>query len=126
VNRRAVAVFSMIGIALIAAGCAESSAPQSASASNAPQAAYQTLKTGSPQRARTDAPICETHDELVAAAYEYDGGHTPDISGCTALTKGAEVKVLAAGVSGDTNAVQVDSQGHTGWTKSYYLEEPAQ
>ena len=125
-NRRALAVISMIGIALVAAGCAESSAPQSASASSASQAGYQTLKTGSPQRARIAAPICETRDELVAAAYVYDGGGAPDVSGCTALTKGAEVKVLAAGVSGDANAVQVDTQGHTGWTKSYYLEQPGQ
>ena len=123
-KRRAVALFSMIGIALVAAGCAASSAPQSASASNIPQAAYPTLKTGSPQRARIDAPICETHDELVAAAYVYDGGGTPDVSGCSTLTKGAKVKVLAATVSGDANAVQVDAQGHIGWTKSYYLEGP--
>ena len=125
-NRRVLAVFSIIGISLIAAGCAESSAPQSASASNTPQAAYQTLKTGSSQRAKIDAPICETQDELVAAAYVYDGGGKPDISGCTALTKGADVKVIAAGASGDTNALQVNTQGHTGWTKSYYLEGTAQ
>jgi hypothetical protein len=110
----------MIGIALIAAGCAGSSAPEPAS--YAPQAAYQTPKAGGSQRARSNAPICETQDELVAAAYVYDGGGTPDVSGCTALTKGAEVKILAAKASGDVNAVQVDTQGHTGWTKSYYLE----
>jgi len=122
VNRRVLAVFSIIGMALVAAGCAESSAPQSASASNTPQA----LKAGSPQRARIDAPICETQDELVAAAYVYDGGGKPDVAGCAALTKGAEVKVITAGASGDANAVQVETQGHAGWTKSYYLEGPAQ
>ena len=56
----------------------------------------------------------------------YDGGHTPDVSGCTALAKGEEVKVLVPGATDDTNAVQVDTQGHIGWTKSYYLDESVQ
>jgi hypothetical protein len=107
----------MVGVALIAAGCVVSSAPEPAS---------HTLKTGGLQRAKTDAPICETHDKLVTAAYEYDSGHTPDLSGCTALTKGEDVKVLVLTVSGDLNAVQVDAHGHIGRTKSYYLDEPAQ
>jgi hypothetical protein len=124
VKRRAVAVFSMVGVALIAAGCAVSSAPEPAS--HTPEPASHALKTGGLQRAKTDAPICETQDELVAAAYEYDGGHTPEVSGCTALTKGEDVKVLVPRVSGDLNAVQVDAHGHIGWTKSYYLDEPAQ
>jgi len=47
-------------------------------------------------------------------------------SGCTALTKGEDVKVLVPSVSGDLNALQVDAHGHIGWTKSYYLDEPAQ
>ena len=114
----------MVGVALIAAGCAVSSAPEPAS--HTPEPASHTLKTGGLQRAKIDAPICETHDELVAAAYEYDGGHTPDVSGCTALTKGEDVKVLVPSVSGDLNGVQVDAHGHIGWTKSYYLDEPAQ
>ena len=123
VKRRAVAVFSMVGVALIAGGCVVSSAPEPAS--HTPEPASHTLKTGGLQRAKTDAPICETQDELVTAAYEYDGGHTPDVSGCTALAKGEEVKVLALKADDDLNAVQVNTQGHIGWTKSYYLGEPA-
>src|ERR1700719_4745039 len=115
VKRRAVVVFSMVVVALIAAGCVSSA---SESASN-------TIETDGLYRAKTDAPICETHDELVTAAYEYDGGHTPDVSGCTALAKGEEIKVLAPKVADDLNAVQVNTQGHIGWTKSYYLDEPA-
>jgi hypothetical protein len=122
-KRRAAGVFSMIVIALIAAGCAESSAPQSASRTTAPEPAS-TIKTDGLYRAKTDAPICETHDELVTAAYEYDGGHTPEVSGCTTLVKGGEVKVLAPQVADDPNAVQVNTHGHIGWTKSYYLDEP--
>jgi hypothetical protein len=113
VKRRAVVVFSMVVVALIAAGCVASSAPEPAS---------HTIKTGGLYRAKTDAPICETHDELVTAAYEYDGGHTPDVSGCAALAKGEEVKVLVPRAIDDLNAVQVDTQGHIGWTKSYYLD----
>jgi hypothetical protein len=124
VKRPAVAVFSMVWVALIAAGCVVSSAPEPAS--HTPEPASYTSKTGGLQSAKTDAPICETHDELVAAAYEYDGGHTPDVSGCIALTKGEDVKVLVPSVSGDLNGVQVDAHGHIGWTKSYYLDEPAQ
>jgi hypothetical protein len=123
-KRRALVVFSMVVVALIAAGCAMSSAPEPAS--SAPEPASHAIKTGDVYRAKTDAPICETHDELVSAAYEYDGGHTTDVSGCTALAKGEEVKVLAAKASDDLNAVQVDTQGHIGWTKYYYLGEPAQ
>ena len=123
VKGRAVVVFSMVVVALIAAGCVASSAPEPAS--SAPEPASHTIKTGGLYRAKTDAPICETHDELVTAAYEYDGGHTPDVSGCTALAKGEEVKVLAPKVADDLNAVQVNTQGHIGWTKSYYLDEPA-
>ena len=52
----------------------------------------------------------------------YDGGHTPDVSGCTALAKGEKVKVLVPRATDDTNAVQVDTQGRIGWTKSYYLD----
>jgi len=111
----------MVVVALIAAGCAVSSAPEPVS--SAPEPASRTIKTGRLYRAKTDAPICETHDELVTAAYEYDGGHTPDVSGCTALAKGEEVKVLITGATDDPNAVQVDRQGHIGWTKSYYLDE---
>jgi hypothetical protein len=122
VKRRAVLVFSMVVVALIAAGCIASSAP----VAPAPEPASHTIKTGGVYRAKTDAPICETHDELVTAAYEYDGGHTPDVSGCTALAKGEEVKVLVPRAIDDLNAVQVDTQGHIGWTKSYYLDEPAQ
>ena len=106
----------MVAVASIAVGCAVSSAPEPAS---------RTLKTGGPQIANTDAPMCETQDELVVAAYEYDGGHTPDVSGCIPFTKGEAVKVLVPRVSGDSNAVQVDAHGHVGWTKSYYLDEPA-
>ena len=85
------------------------------------------IKTGGLNRVvKTDGPICETHDELVAAAYVYDGGHTPDVSGCTALARGKEVKVLVPTFAGDTNAVQVDTQSHIGWTKSYYLDESVQ
>jgi hypothetical protein len=113
----------MVGVALIAAGCAVSSAPEPAS--HTPEPASHALKTGGLQRAKIDAPICDTQDELVAAAYEYDGGHTPDVSGCTALAKGEEVKVLAPKVADDLNAVQVNMQGHIGWTKSYYLDESA-
>src|SRR6266478_4879741 len=116
-------VFSMVVVALIAAGCV-SSAPESASHTIAPEPTSNTIKTDGLYRAKTDAPISETHDELVTAAYEYDGGHTP-VSGCTALAKGEEVKVLAPKVAGDLNAVQVNTQGHIGWTKSYYLDEPA-
>ena len=125
VKRSAVIVFSTLVVALVAAGCV-SSASESASHAIAPEPASNTIKTDGLYRAKTDAPICETHDELVAAAYEYDGGHTPDVSGCTALTKGEDVKVLVPSVSGDLNAVQVDAHGHIGWTKSYYLDEPAQ
>jgi ABC-type nitrate/sulfonate/bicarbonate transport system substrate-binding protein len=124
VKRRAVIVFSMVVVALIAAGCV-SSAPESASHTIALEPTSNTIKTDGLYRAKTDAPICETHDELVTAAYEYDGGHTPDVSGCTALAKGEEVKVLAPKVADDLNAVQVNTQGHIGWTKSYYLDEPA-
>jgi hypothetical protein len=124
VKRRAVVVLSMVVVALIAAGCVVSSAPEPAS--SAPEPASHTTKTGGLYRAKTDAPICETHDELVTAAYEYDGGHTPDVSGCTALAKGEEVKVLVPGAIDDLNAVQVDTHGHIGWTKSYYLDQPAQ
>jgi hypothetical protein len=109
----------MVVVVLIAAGCVVSSAPEPAS--SAPEPASHTTKTAGLYRAKTDAPICETHDELVTAAYEYDGGHAPDVSGCTALAKGEDVKVLVPSVSGDLNAVQVDAQGHIGWTKSYYL-----
>jgi hypothetical protein len=91
VKRRAVVVFLMVVVALIAAGCV-SSAPESASHTIAPEPTSNTIKTDGLYRAKTDAPICETHDELVTAAYEYDGGHTPDVSGCTALAKGEEVK----------------------------------
>ncbi|MGZ6184625.1 MAG: hypothetical protein ACXWNE_01490 [Candidatus Binataceae bacterium] len=123
VKRRAVLVFSMVVVALIAAGCVASSAPES----SAPEPASHTIKTGGLYRvAKTDGPICENHDELVAAAYVYDGGHTPDVSGCTALAKGEEVKVLVPRATDDTNAVQVDTQGHIGWTKSYYLDESVQ
>jgi hypothetical protein len=45
------------------------------------------------------------------------------VSGCTALAKGEEVKVLVPRAIDDLNAVQVDRQGHVGWTKSYYLDE---
>jgi hypothetical protein len=106
--------------ALIAAGCAESSAPASSAAQPAP---YATTAGGLNRVAKTDGPICENHDDLVAAAYVYDGGHTPDVSGCTPLAKGKEVKVLAPKAADDPNAVQVDAQGHVGWTKSYYLGE---
>lgn len=123
VKRRALVVFSMVVLTLIAAGCATSSTPERAS--SAPEPASHAIKTGDLYRAETDAPICETHDELVTAAYEYDGGHATDVSGCTALVKGEQVKVLAAKASDDLNAVQVDTHGHTGWTKSYYLGEPA-
>ena len=85
------------------------------------------LKTGGLNRVvKTDGPICETHDELVAAAYVYDGGHTPDVSGCAALAKEKEVKVLIPRATDDPNAVKVDTQGHVGWTKSYYLDESVQ
>jgi hypothetical protein len=120
VKGRAVLVFSMIVTALIAAGCVASSAPES----SAPEPASPMMKPGGLNRVvKTDGPICDSHDELVAAAYVYDVGHTPDVSGCTALAKGKEVKVLAPRATGDTNAVQVDTQGHIGWTKSYYLDE---
>lgn len=116
-------VVCSIAIAIIAAACVMSCANELASTPTgaAPQAAYNTMKADSAYKAKSDAPICETHDELVAAAYEYDGGHTPVVSGCTALTPGAEVKVLAAKDPDDVNAVQINAQGHTGWTKSYYL-----
>lgn len=115
-------VVCSIAVAIMAA-CLVSCANELAStpSSTAPQAAYNTMKTDSVYKAKSDAPICETHDELVAAAYEYDGGHTPDVSGCTPLTAGAQVKVLAAKDPDDANAVQINTQGHTGWTKSYYL-----
>jgi hypothetical protein len=122
VTKRAVLVFSMVVVALIAAGCVASSAPES----SAPEPASHTIKTGVHRVAKTDGPICENHDELVAAAYVYDGGHTPDVPGCTALAKGEEVKVLVPRATDDTNAVQVDTQGHIGWTKSYYLDESVQ
>jgi len=123
VKGRAVLVFSMIVTALIAAGCVASSAPES----SAPEPASPMIKPGGLNRVvKTDGPICDSHDELVAAAYVYDGGHTPDVSGCTALAKGKEVKVLAPRATDDTNAVQVDAQGHIGWTKSYYLDESVQ
>lgn len=123
VKRRAVLVFSMVVTALIAAGCAASAAPES----SASEPASPMIKTGGLNRVvKTDGPICETHDELVAAAYVYDGGHTPDVSGCTALARGKEVKVLVPTFAGDTNAVQVDTQSHIGWTKSYYLDESVQ
>lgn len=116
-------VVCSIAIAIVAAGYCMSCANELASTptATAPQAGYNTMKADSSYKAKSDAPICETHDELVAAAYEYDGGHTPDVSGCTALTAGAEVKVLAAKDPDDANAVQINTQGHTGWTKSYYL-----
>jgi len=125
VKRSAAFVSSMAVVALIAAGCAVSSAP-SQPLSSPPEPASNMIKSGSLYRAKTDAPICETHDELITAAYEYDGGHTPDVSGCTALAKGEEVKVLAPKATDDPNAVQVDAHGHIGWTKSYYLESTAQ
>jgi hypothetical protein len=121
VKRSAVIVFSTLVVALVAAGCV-SSASESASHAIAPEPASNTIKTDGLYRAKTDAPICETHDELVTAAYEYDGGHTPEVSGCTALAKGEKVKVLAPKAADDVNAVQVDTQGHAGWAKSYYLE----
>ncbi len=123
VGKRAMVVCAIAMLSLMAAACLVSCAPESASTATAaaPQAAYGTTKADSVYRAKGDAPICETHDELVAAAYEYDGGHTPEVSGCIALVKGAEVKVLAAKDPDDVNAVQVTTQGHTGWTKSYYL-----
>jgi hypothetical protein len=124
VRRRAVVVFSIVAVALIAAGCAMSSAPEPASSTS--EAASHTIKTGGSYKAKSDAPVCETHDELVAAAYEYDGGHTPDVFGCTALVKGREVKILVPKASDDLNAVQIDANGHTGWTKSYYLDASAQ
>jgi hypothetical protein len=68
-NRRALVVFSMVAVALITTYASSGSDDQP------------TLKTGGLYRvAKADAPICETHDELVAAAYEYDGGGTPDMS----------------------------------------------
>src|SRR6202795_3394821 len=71
VKRRAVLVFSMVVVALIAAGCVASSVPES----SAPEPASHTIKTGGLYRvAKTDGPICENHDELVAGAYVYDGG----------------------------------------------------
>ncbi len=124
VGKRATLVCAIAWASLLAAACLVSCAPESASTSAAgaaPQPAYGTMKADSVYRAKGDAPMCETHDELVAAAYEYDGGHTPEVSGCVALVKGAEVKVLAAKDPDDVNAVQVTTQGHTGWTKSYYL-----
>jgi hypothetical protein len=115
VNRRAVVVFSMVAVALI-------TTYTSSGGDERP-----TLKTGGLLRvANADAPICETHEELVAAAYEYDGGGTPDVSGCTALGKGGEVKVLVPRAIDDLNAVQVETSGRVGWTKSYYLVEPTQ
>src|SRR5580704_4907707 len=116
VKRRAVVVFSMVVVALIAAGCV-SSAPGSASHTIAPKPTSNTIKTDGLYRAKTDAPICETHDELVTAAYEYDGGHTPDVSGCTALANGEEVKSLG---SQSRRRSQRGSGQHAG---PYWLDE---
>src|SRR6202048_5390165 len=111
VKRRAVIVFSTLVEALIAAGCV-SSVPESASHTIAPEPTSNTIKTDGLYGAKTDAPICETHEELVTAAYEYDGGHTPDVSGCTALAKGEEGKLLAPKVADDLKAGQINTQGH--------------
>src|SRR5258708_20031702 len=97
VKRRAVVVFSTLVVALIAAGCV-SSAPESAFHTTAPEPTSNTIKTDGLYRAKSDAPICETHDELVTAAYEYDGGHTPDVSGCTPLPKAETVKSSAPNI----------------------------
>jgi hypothetical protein len=42
------------------------------------------------------------------------------------LAKGEEVKVLVPKAVDDPGAVQVDTHGHTGWTKSRYLDERTQ
>ena len=76
VNGRAVVVFSMVAVALITTYASSGGDDRT------------TLKTGGLYGVKNaDAPICEVHDELVAAAYEYDGGGTPD---CPAALRSAK------------------------------------
>src|SRR5437667_11071957 len=62
-------VFSMVVVALIAAGCV-SSAPESASHTIAPEPTSNTIKTDGLYRAKTDAPISETHESFAVSLRE--------------------------------------------------------
>ena len=59
----------MVVVALIAAGCV-SSAPESASHTIAPEPTSNTIKTDGLYRAKTDAPICETHESFAVSLRE--------------------------------------------------------